>query len=112
MTIFKSIAHSQSLLQTLSKSQQSDDAEVTELFKALSTELENIQQLALQLADNKKSNQMPGPIKPETKDGCYIFENEKGFFCPNCYDQYDKKVPTARINKKLRVCPSCRASIK
>ncbi|NOQ77272.1 MAG: hypothetical protein GQ475_05715 [Methylococcaceae bacterium] len=109
MTIFESITRSQSLLQKLSaKKQCHESAEITELLSALSTELDTIQQLAEQ---NTKA-QTPTSSKPEIKLGCYIFANEKGFFCPNCYDQYDRKVATTKVNKKLRVCPACRTSIK
>ncbi|MDC9725536.1 MAG: hypothetical protein PSN44_06435 [Gammaproteobacteria bacterium] len=109
MTLLESITRSQSLLQELSANKQCDDnAEISELLSALSTELDTIQRLA----GDSTQLQASTSNKPDVKLGCYVFANEKGFFCPNCYDHYDRKVATTKINKKLRVCPVCRTSIK
>jgi len=120
MTILDSINYSQTLLQQL-LTQDDVNAKVKESLSALQTELDTVSSQAHQLVDDlvQMRNQKQStdqaqaiPKRPEMKSGCYVFEGEKGFFCPNCYDNYDKKVATARINKKLRVCPSCRTSIK
>ncbi|NOQ82074.1 MAG: hypothetical protein GQ548_06090 [Methylophaga sp.] len=113
MTIFKSIAHSQSLLQQLSSNKQLDgNPEILDLLTSLTTELENINSLAQQLSKELPENQEAPNAKPEIKSGCYVFADEKGFFCPSCYDNHSNKVATTRINSKLRICPACRTSIK
>ncbi|NQY27199.1 MAG: hypothetical protein HRT92_08475 [Piscirickettsiaceae bacterium] len=107
MTIFNAITHSQSLLKQVSS--RNNDAKITALLDSLLTELEHINTFAHQLtSDTSISSQ----TTPEIKSGCYIFANEKVFYCPNCYDNDAKKVATKRMNSKLRVCPSCRASIR
>ncbi len=104
MTIVDSIKHSQSLIQQLSQNIQ-NDADV-ELLTLLSAELKNIAQLVEKTSPTLQEN------KPEIKSGCYIFADEKGFFCPTCYDKGNTKIATKRMNSQLRVCPLCRASIK
>lgn len=112
MTIFDSISHSQSLLQDIANNNQSENtAEITRLISSLSDELEKIHSLAQQLSDNAPMAQASQGT-PELQSGCYVFANEKGFFCPSCYDNLGNKVATTRINKKLRVCPACRTGIK
>ena len=120
MTILDSINYSQTLLQQL-LTQDDVNAKVKESLSALQIELDTVSSQAHQLIDelvqlrtqNQSTNQQQATLKrPEMESGCYVFEGEKGFFCPLCYDNYDKKVATARINKKLRVCPACRTSIK
>lgn len=104
MTIFNSIERAKSLLSQLSKSNPEK-----ELLASISKELESITVFAHKLT--KKSSPDSIISKPDIKSGCYIFANEKGFFCPNCYDNMGNKVATRRLNSKLRVCPICRASI-
>jgi len=112
MTIFKSISHSQSLLQDIANNNKSDNtAEITRLITSLSAELDKIHSLAQQLADDAPIAQASQDT-PELQSGCYVFANEKGFFCPRCYDNLGNKVATTRINKKLRVCPACRTGLK
>ena len=108
MTLFKSIKHSQHLVQQLSNSTISEE-DVT-LLSSLAAELENISISVRQLQD--KDFQTSTITPPEIKSGCYVFADQKGFFCPHCYDNDGNKVPTKRMNSKLRVCPTCRASIK
>ena len=104
MTIFNSIEKAQSLLKQLSKNNHD------EAVSSISKELDNISVFAHKLTGKTFPNSSSS--KPEIKSGCYIFANEKGFFCPNCYDNTGNKVPTKRLNSQLRVCPVCRASIK
>jgi predicted RNA-binding Zn-ribbon protein involved in translation (DUF1610 family) len=105
MTIFNSIEQAKLLLEKLSINNQNED-----LLASLSKELDNITVFAEQLTGEMISNSSLS--QPEIKSGCYIFANERGFFCPNCYDNTGNKVSTKRLNSKIRVCPQCRASIK
>lgn len=105
MTIFNSIEQAKLLLQQLSNSSQNE-----ELLDSITKELDNITLLAQQLAGEASPNSSSS--RPETRSGCYVFADSKGFFCPNCYDNAGTRVPTKRLNSKLRVCPACRASIK
>ena len=104
MTIFNSIEKAKSLLKQLSNNNHD------EIVSSISKELENISVFAQTLTGEGAQN--ASSSKPEIKSGCYIFANEKGFFCPNCYDHTGNKAPTKRLNSQLRVCPACRASIK
>ncbi|OUR64434.1 hypothetical protein A9Q79_06815 [Methylophaga sp. 42_25_T18] len=115
MTIFDAIQQSQTLLDQISSHQQiNNDVELTSLTSALSSELDTINAFA------KDLNSQPEPARTtkadsphiDEKSGCYKFDNEQGFFCPNCYDQSSSRVATKRLNRLLRVCPNCRASIK
>ncbi len=76
------------------------------LVTALRTEIE-------QLTKTKGSSSTTPlhPIKDEAS-GCYRIANDPAFYCPNCYDRKQLRVPTQRLNKKLRVCPQCRGSIR
>jgi len=121
MDIFEPIIRSQALLKQISSERNtSDEDKLTPLLTSLAEELDDIKLIAHQLSEeihqlqNKQQNTSTDQVstKPEIKSGCYIFTNEKGFFCPNCYDQAGNKVATTRINSKLRVCPACRTTIK
>ncbi len=105
MTIFNSIEQAKLLLEKLSNDNQNKD-----LLDSISKELDNITVFAQQLTEKTPSNSAHS--KPEIKSGCYIFAGEKGFFCPNCYDNTGNKISTKRLNSQLRVCPQCRVSIK
>lgn len=48
----------------------------------------------------------------ELKNGCYVFPNQKSFYCPSCFDRDGTKAVTTRINSKLRICSVCKTSIK
>ncbi|MFW5451252.1 MAG: hypothetical protein ACKE9I_06605 [Methylophagaceae bacterium] len=112
MTIIKSIDHSKSLVQQISAHKQlANNPELANLLNSLSAELDIIHLEASQLRKQNNSSQGVSNSKPEMKSGCYIFADQKGFFCPHCYDNIGHKVPTKRMNSKLRVCPSCRSSI-
>jgi hypothetical protein len=116
MTIFDSLQHSQNLLQQLAEHQKiSDDAELSSLTNEIITEINSLKtkvaMLARQPTAAEKPTESNSPIVCK-KSGCYKFDNEQGFFCPNCYDQSGSRVPTKRLNRLLRVCPSCRSSIK
>jgi hypothetical protein len=105
MTIFNAIDKAKSLVKQLS-SNNHDEV----ILRSISKELDNITLFARQLTEETPTNS--NPSKPAIKSGCYVFTGEKGFFCPNCYDNTGNKVSTKRLNSKIRVCPQCRASIK
>jgi len=108
MSLLRSITHSQTLVHEISaKIHTASPADTLDLLTALSTELNRLQTLAQGL--NKKTAL---DTEPQTKSGCYIFADQKGFFCPHCYDNNARKVATKRMNSRLRVCPLCHSSIK
>lgn len=112
MTISDSIKHSQSLLEQISSHPAvSSNEEIQQALTLLKTELSSIDIKARKLLKSEPESILSG-TQPEIKSGCYIFVNEKGYFCPNCYDNQGNKVATTRLNRKLRVCPVCRKSIK
>jgi predicted RNA-binding Zn-ribbon protein involved in translation (DUF1610 family) len=80
-------------------------AQEQQLVTALRNEIEQLTQ-----TKQPASSTTALPKKDET--GCYRISNDAAFYCPNCYDQRQLKVPTQRLNRKLRVCPQCRASIR
>jgi predicted RNA-binding Zn-ribbon protein involved in translation (DUF1610 family) len=59
----------------------------------------------------KDASKTDSAVTIDKKSGCYVFEGVSGFFCPSCFDKQQQRVNTKRLNSKLRVCPSCRASI-
>jgi len=123
MDIFDPIYQSQALLLKLSVAIKSNnESEIKTAISSLSSHLEQIKTntstLQRQIAKLKK-NQITAMKqtsiiinKPEIQLGCYIFSGEKGFFCPQCYDNNGNKVATIRLNSKQRICPICRASLK
>ncbi len=100
MSIHQTIKQAQQIVKQLSTQSETD----TKLLQQLTQKLDTIAQYVTTI-DNDID-------KPEMKSGCYIFSDEKGFFCPNCYDHAGQKVATKRLNSKLRVCPNCRSSIQ
>ncbi len=105
MSIHQTIKQAQQIVKQLSTQSETD----AKLLQQLTQKLDTIARYAATLANDDSSNDKG---KPEMKSGCYIFSDEKGFFCPNCYDHAGQKVATKRLNSKLRVCPSCRISIQ
>jgi len=86
-------------------------------LRTLSLNIENAAQDIISLQNknkrdiqNKTSTQDTAQL--DSKSGCYVFNNVQGYFCPNCYDTRNERVPTQRLNRSLRVCPTCRSSIK
>ncbi len=64
-----------------------------------------------QQTDTSQTSNSQTNIELDNKSGCYVFEGVSGFFCPNCFHNHQQRINTKRLNSKLRVCPSCRASI-
>ncbi len=48
----------------------------------------------------------------DANSGCYRFDADPNLYCPHCFDHAQKRVATQRINRQLRVCTQCRASLK
>jgi hypothetical protein len=67
----------------------------------------------LELVDNNTDSSTQSALpKLDPSSGCYKFADDAGFYCPKCYDGLQQKNSTQRINRKLRVCTQCRASLK
>jgi len=81
-------------------------ADQQHLVDELRTEIGQLTQ-----AKNASSTATLMPEKDEAS-GCYRIANDPAFYCPNCYHRKQLRVPTQRLNKKLRVCPQCRSSIR
>lgn len=64
-----------------------------------------------ELLEHKTKEKVENGKKPTLKWGCYQFEGEDGLFCPACYVNEGKKMPTNRKNIKIRTCPSCKIEI-
>jgi len=107
MTILNSLAQSQSLLQKIKSINK--EPEVNDLLISLTKELNTLQSSIEQLPPSSNASDITAP---QTKSGCYLFANDKNYYCPKCYDNKQERVATTRINSKLRVCPACRNSIK
>lgn len=46
------------------------------------------------------------------KHGCIFFhEDPSNLYCPSCFFNDAKKIPTSRKNSKLRFCPVCKTDI-
>jgi hypothetical protein len=56
----------------------------------------------------QKLGRKDGP-RPEMKWGCYVFPKDETLYCPACYENKGKKIPTARLIRHHRKCPSCGA---
>ena len=116
MTIIDSFQHSQNLLQQLAEHQKiCDDVELSSLTDELISEINSLKTKVATITRQPTAAEQSAESKAPTvceKSGCYKFENEQGYFCPNCYDQTGSRIPTKRLNRLLRVCPSCRSSIK
>ena len=94
----------QSLLQQLANHPSViADQDLQDLCQAITNETGS------QVENNTSTTITTATIDPKT--GCYLFEDDAGFFCPNCLDNRQQKINTKRLNSKLRVCPSCRSSI-
>lgn len=71
-------------------------------------------QEALNHSQQARENTSITAAKPllDKNTGCYQFANDPGFYCPHCFDRFQQKAPTQRLNRKLRVCSQCRTSLK
>ncbi len=106
MTLSERIKQVQHQLSQLAK--MVDDTTLNHQLNMLVEELNQIAQDAS--PDTTKTSSIN--TRPELKNGCYIFADQKGFYCPNCFDRDGTKAVTTRINSKLRICSICRTSIK
>lgn len=91
---------------TLEKLIQKIETKLAESDKPLITLLRN--------ELNKTSQPSPNSHHAviDTESGCYRFDGDANYYCPNCFDQLQQRVATQRINRQLRVCSQCRASLK
>jgi hypothetical protein len=45
------------------------------------------------------------------KWGCFVFEGDKTLYCPACWVDRGKKMPTSRASVRARFCPGCKTAI-
>lgn len=45
------------------------------------------------------------------KLGCLVFHGDDNLYCPKCYFDGSRKIPTSRKSSKLRFCSVCRTDI-
>uniref|UniRef100_UPI003F69E91B hypothetical protein n=1 Tax=Methylophaga sp. TaxID=2024840 RepID=UPI003F69E91B len=66
------------------------------------------------VCQNKITQQATQTHHPEIdiNSGCYRFDGDPNFYCPQCFDQRQQRIPTQRINRQLHVCTQCRSSLK
>ncbi len=101
---------SQQLQQLLDTLQTHPIIEQNEELSSLSKSIKNEVASLLQQV-NKTEATDNTQAKIDEKSGCYVFEGISGYFCPNCFDNYQQRINTKRLNSKLRICPQCRTSI-
>lgn len=80
-------------------------------LQTLCSSIESEAEKLSQQKNTSETTNSPTNTKLDIKSGCYVFDGVSGFFCPNCFDNLQQRINTKRLNSKLRVCPSCRASI-
>lgn len=51
------------------------------------------------------------PSSYKKKWGCLMFDDDPQLYCPKCYFDENRKIPTTRKNIKFRYCPVCQADI-
>ena len=45
------------------------------------------------------------------KWGCFVFEGDETLYCPACWVDRGKKMPTSRASSRARFCPGCKTAI-
>jgi hypothetical protein len=45
------------------------------------------------------------------KWGCLVFEGDENLYCPGCFLDRGKKIPTSRFNSSARFCSACKTGI-
>lgn len=105
MTLSDRIKHVQQNL-----SQLTQTVADTALKHKLNMLVEELSHIALDAGPDKTTISVNTAV--ELKNGCYVFPNQKGFYCPSCFDRDGTRAVTTRINSKLRICSVCKASIK
>lgn len=50
-------------------------------------------------------------ISPKMKWGCLIFEEDGNLYCPACFYNGGRKIPTSRKNSRYRYCAVCKSDI-
>ena len=43
--------------------------------------------------------------------GCLKFENDQTLYCPSCFFEKQRKIPTSRVNSSSRFCSACKLAI-
>jgi hypothetical protein len=86
----------------------SNNVDIKSLLQSLQNEIDHLHHEFNDCSGSAPSLNVP---RLDANTNCYLFENKEGYFCTNCFDTKKQLVKTKRLNSKLRVCPSCRASI-
>lgn len=73
----------------------------------LEAEVEVLKKKNAELAE--KAN--PADEKHKIKWGCLKFEGDETLYCPGCYFNRRKKIPTSRIDSQMRYCAGCKGGI-
>jgi hypothetical protein len=74
--------------------------------KKSSEQQAKIEKLTTELAAFKRADE-----KPKTKWGCFVFDGDDTLYCPVCYLERGKKMPTIRFDIRHRQCPLCKAKL-
>lgn len=108
MPIIRAIQNAQQIADELA-SQPNQHELGNQLKSELNTILDHFRSIN-DSVDNSTADTLQSQRAP--KSGCYQFEGDQAYYCPNCYEQDNSRIATQRLNSKLRVCPRCRSSIK
>ena len=79
--------------------------------KALQFENNNLRE---QVRDFEKQNELNKHIdssKYTMQWGCLKFENDQTLYCPSCFFEKQRKIPTSRVNLSSRFCAVCKLTI-
>jgi len=112
MTVSTHLQQARSLINKVSQHAAAlNDESLQSLVHQLTTEITAIEQTVTATAEQSTPTSIARPTIDKAS-GCYQFDSVEGFFCPNCFDKHNMRASTKRLNKNLRVCSECRASIR
>jgi hypothetical protein len=75
----------------------------------LRLDLEECQKQRRALDEKLSHEKSPGSYK--MKWGCLVFEEDETLYCPSCYFNKSKKIPTSRVDTHSRFCSVCKTKI-
>jgi hypothetical protein len=87
------------------KNLEAENQELGETVKKLSAENDTLRKRVQALPA------VPAKERYSVQGGCYRFEGDPIFYCPNCYHETGKKYPANRMGSTGRMCVSCRRFI-
>lgn len=89
-------------------------AHLKEQFFSLDTEATNLRGLVADLQaklEAFESKAKDHKVVHAMKWGCLLFDGDKNLYCPACYIDRDKKMPTSRKSAVQRYCSGCKTTI-